>query len=295
MDHESGRTGAALHPARPTDALPSSPAAPVIGINLLTCNRRPEHFLATKLAVESLLASDAMRGARPRLVAVDNGSTDGTVAFLREAGFVVLALERNVGIAAGRNLGYSILLDDPALEIVVEIHNDMVFPAVWLGPLIDAMAEDWRIGLACASLLTQRGVLGSPCVPLSYNWSYERIREVVGGAAVTARRPGLMRPGLQHPVAKRVAMLREIGLYDEGFAGGNFEDTDEVYRAQAAGYRYVVMGDSIVWHYYVFSRLTVGPSHQHTYRANLQRFLAKWPDAQEFLRVYNAQTEAIYR
>lgn len=266
----------------------------MIGINLLTCNHRPEHFLATQVAVESLFGSDALKGARPRLVAVDNGSTDGTVTFLRESGFEVLALEHNAGIAAGRNLGYRILFDGPAVDIIVEVHNDMCFPRVWLTPLLDTMAEDERIGLACASLVTQRGVLGSPRVPISYEWPRERIFDVVETAAAAARRPGLRRPGLQHPVAKRVAMLREIGLYDEQFAGANFEDTDEIYRAISAGWRYVVVGDSVVWHWYVFSRLEVGPDYGRTFHENQQRFMAKWPDARGFLDTYRAQMEAVY-
>lgn len=266
----------------------------MIGVNLLTCNREPAHRHATELAVQTLLASDAVQYPHV-LVAVDNGSTDETAQWLALQGFAVIGLPQNVGIAAGRNLGYQRLLQHPEITTVLEIHNDMVFPRVWCVPLLDVLAQDERIGLASASLLTQRGVLGSPCVPLSYDWPFERIREVVEDAAATARRPGCMRPGLQHPVAKRVAMLREIGLYDESFAGGNFEDTDEVYRAAAAGWRYVVVGDAVVWHHYVFSRLTVGPSHQDAYRENLHRFLLKWPDAREFLQIYGAQTETIYR
>jgi hypothetical protein len=148
--------------------------------------------------------------------------------------------------------------------------------------------------MACSSLLTQRGVLGSPRVPISYDWPREKILRVVSAAAAQ-HRGAWIRPGLQHPVAKRVSMLREIGLYDETFAGGNFEDTDEVRRAAAAGWKYVVVGESVVFHYYVFSRLVVGPNHQQAYRENYQRFLGKWPDVRDFLKTYNAQLEAIYR
>ena len=90
-------------------------------------------------------------------------------------------------------------------------------------------------------------------------------------------------------------MLREIGLYDEGFRWGNFEDTDEVYRAAKAGWKYVVVGDAVVWHHYWLSRLELDPDHGKSYRENFRRFVEKWPDARGFLFTYQQQTEAIYR
>lgn len=263
-----------------------------VGINLLTCNRRPEHLTATMVAVETLLESDAM-ASDPVLAAVDNGSQGGTVDYLMARGFRVRALSENVGIAAGRNRVYD-LLGWPTLDVVVEIHNDMIFPSVWLTPLLAALRETTQLGLACASLITQNGVLGSPRVPISYDWPRPRILETVERGVEAARRPGVRRPGLQHPVAKRVEMLAQIGLYDERFSGSNFEDTDEVRRALAGGWLYEVIGEAVVWHHYLFSRLQVGPEHNSAFRENRGRFLAKWPDAAAFLRTYNTQTEALY-
>lgn len=266
-----------------------------VGVNLIVCNRTPEHRRATEVAIRSLRSSDLSLFPAVRLVAVDNGSTDGTAEWLAGQGFEVIALGENSGIAPARNAATRRLLDDPAVWAVVEVHNDMIFPTQWLLPLLDTLTTQTDVGLASASLITPRGTLGSPKVPLDYAWPDEQIYGVVAEAAARARRPGVLRPGLQHPVAKRAAMLRQIGLYDEEYRWGNFEDTDELYRAAAAGWRYVVVGDSVVWHHYVFSRLEVGPDHDRTFRENQQRFLAKWPDARYFLGTYEAQTEAIYR
>jgi GT2 family glycosyltransferase len=263
-----------------------------IGVNLIVCSRIPAHRRATEVAVLSLLDSDLSDDAR--LVAVDNGSRDDTATWLASQGFEVIHLPENVGIVPARNAATGKLLNGEC-DIIVEIHNDMLFPRRWFLPLIDVLETQPDVGLASSRLITPRGTLGSPKVTVNYAKRYEILRGFVNREAVRARRPGLLRPGLQHPVAKRAAMLRQIGLYDEGFQWGNFEDTDEIKRASDAGWRYVVVGDSIVWHHYSFSRLDLDPDHGASYRANYKRFLAKWPDAQTFLRTYQAQTEAIYR
>jgi GT2 family glycosyltransferase len=262
-----------------------------VGVNLIVCNRTPAHWRATEVALASLRASDA--GAA-RLIVVDNGSTSAPDWWAR-AGLDVIATGRNLGIAAGRNVGAKHLLQDPEIGWLVELHNDMVFPQVWLAPLLAALEADPRLGMACASLLTPKGLLGSPKVVIDYGLPTASIIQTVERAADAHRRPGLIKPGLQHPVVKRVAMLREIGLYDEQFAGMNFEDTDEVYRAAKAGWRYVVVGDTVVWHSYLFSRLQMDIDHATAYHTNQKRFLKKWPDAVAFLARYQQEIDTIYR
>lgn len=273
----------------------------MIGFNILTCNRTPQHLAATKAAILSLMRSDLPRGSAPaRIVIVDNGSTDSTVAWLTawaaetSVPVTVVPLRENLGIAAARNIGYRLLLEDPALWAVAEIHNDMIFPGRWLRPLIETLQGDDRVGLASSCLLTHRGVLGSPTVKLSYDWPVDRLIATVDRHAATTRLFAI-RPGLQHPVLKRVAMLREIGLYDEGFRWGNFEDTDEVKRAADAGWLYVVIGASVVYHHYTMSRTTLTPDHSRVYLDNRRWFFAKHADAAAFLARYQQETEAIYK
>lgn len=271
----------------------------MIGVNLVVCNRTPRHRRATEVALASLLQSD-LTAAPYRLVIVDNGSSDDTGAWLTHwvrthaVSGVVLALGANRGIAAGRNVGYRALLAQPEVWAVAEVHNDMVFPSRWVAPLRATLEADPTVGLASASLMTPRGTLGAPRVHVDYAWPMARIIAVVNEQAATLRRPW-RRPGLQHPVLKRVAMLRQIGLYDEAFAGANYEDTDELYRASAAGWQYVVVGEAVVWHHYTLSRMTVLPDHDRLYHENRQRFLRKHPDAGAFLQRYARETAAIYR
>ena len=44
-------------------------------------------------------------------------------------------------------------------------------------------------------------------------------------------------------------LIEEIGLLDESFGSGNFEDDDLCLRASLAGYRNVIAGDVFIHHY----------------------------------------------
>lgn len=267
----------------------------MIGVNLLTCGRptHPQFLQAMKMAVRSLLESD-LTSVPHQIVVIDDGSTDATPDWCEEQGLSVIRLARTSGIAAARNVGYRRLLETDGIEAIAEIHSDMIFPSVWLRPLLEAMTHHPRLGIACSSLLTQRGIFGSPRLSLDYSSSYGQLRERVEQAAGRHRKDRC-RPGLQHPCLKRTEMLKQIGLYDEGYAGANFEDTDEVYRAAAAGWTYEVIGQSVVYHYYLLSRLTLRTDHHASFQKNYAYFVAKYPDAHTFLLKYNREVGELYK
>jgi len=74
-----------------------------------------------------------------RIVVVDNGSTDGSVEFLKKQfpSVRIVALDRNYGFAAGNNRGFEKIDTD----IVVLLNNDMFVDRAFLQPLIDALKD----------------------------------------------------------------------------------------------------------------------------------------------------------
>ena len=74
-----------------------------------------------------------------RILVVDNGSTDGSIEFLKERfpSVRILALDRNYGFAAGNNRGFEMVDTD----IVVLLNNDMFVDRAFLQPLIDALKD----------------------------------------------------------------------------------------------------------------------------------------------------------
>ena len=92
-----------------------------------------------------LLASLA-RQVRPadEVILVDNASTDGSVAFVRDAfpWVVVVALAENVGFAEGNNVGVANARGDS----IALLNPDTVVDRRWLAELIGAIDGDAAIG-----------------------------------------------------------------------------------------------------------------------------------------------------
>lgn len=109
------------------------PTAPLIGIVIVTWNGLRD----TLACLQSLRASSY---ARQRVVLVDNGSQDGTVAAVRRyfPEVHVIANATNTGYVQANNQGARWVLDQGA-DWVLLLNND-----VWLHP--DALAELVRVG-----------------------------------------------------------------------------------------------------------------------------------------------------
>ena len=84
-----------------------------------------------------------------RVIVVDNGSTDDSVAFLRQSwpDVQVIPLGRNAGVAAGNNVGIRSALDQGATRVLL-LNSDAYLAPEALARLADALAS--RNGWAAA-------------------------------------------------------------------------------------------------------------------------------------------------
>jgi GT2 family glycosyltransferase len=258
---------------------------PLVGINFLCCNREPLHHRATEFALRSLRESD-LAEHEWRMVAVDNGSTCPETPGLLQ-GFAVasggrtevIALGENAGIPVARNRASERLLD-LGCEVVVEVHNDHLFPRHWLRAMLQALEAQPRCGILGPGLITERGYFGSPVLGPGHGYEagYEAMRARVHALNMQLGHNPVLRVGLQHPAVNRAEMLREIGLYDERFpAKTNFEDTELCYRAHLAGWQVMVFLGVWVYHHYHLSRLQLTDQYAD-FAANKAYFDAKHPD-----------------
>jgi len=269
---------------------------PIIGVNLLTCNLRsmPEMKQWTEFCLQSLRESDLLDFPH-YIVVVDNGSDDGTVEWLQaQEGLFVLPQGKNVGIAQGRNIGHRHLLSGlpHRPEYIVEIHNDHLFPGQWLRPLVCLLEEDQAVGIACSSLVTNKGYFGSPVLSIMPSMGYRNCRTRVEQQAARMREP-VVKPGLQHPCLKRVSVMEQVGLYDEGMVGSNWEDVEDCYRWYKAGHQIMVHRGSVVYHYYCKSRQQIeGAAFDDHFYRNKERYYALHPeDAHLFLILFSRWLE----
>lgn len=110
-----------------------------------------------KALTEACVASWLRARPRPkRLLVVDNGSTDGSVAFLRRRfkGLEILALPSNLGFAAGNNRGFEHLRRTaPGVEAVFACNNDTELSGDMLGLLWQGLKERPHWGVAGPRIL----------------------------------------------------------------------------------------------------------------------------------------------
>ena len=156
---------------------------------------------------------------------------------------------------------------------ILLLNNDTIVSTGWLCRLLRALESDPAIGLVgpCSNFVSG---------PQQVQAGYENVGELDGFAWDW----GKTHDGLRIEVNRLVgfcllikrAVVDAIGLLDERFGIGCFEDDDYCVRAIRAGYRAVIAGDAFVHHYggrtFVGSGVDVG----RLMSENQQRFQEKW-------------------
>ncbi|MBP3763862.1 MAG: glycosyltransferase family 2 protein [Bacteroidales bacterium] len=89
-----------------------------------------------------------------QVIVADNGSTDDSVAFLRERypDLPLILLDRNYGFAEGYNRAL-LALQPQGFDYYVLLNSDVECTPHWLQPVVAMMERDWRVAVAQPKLL----------------------------------------------------------------------------------------------------------------------------------------------
>ena len=211
---------------------------PEVSIVIVTWNGR-EHLDACLAAVA------AQKGVTAETILVDNGSTDGTVEYVRTAypWVRLVALRENRGFAGGNNAG----VREARGRYVAFLNNDTAARPDWLRRLLDGVDESGRFSLVTSRIvyMDRDDVLDSAGDGL-LRWGgafkhhhgapasvAEDTREVFGVCGAACLMPK--------------TVFEELGGFDEDFFASH-EDVDLSYRARLRGYRCRYVADAIVRH-----------------------------------------------
>jgi len=239
-------------------------SSPLTSIVMLTMNE----WRYTELALRSLAAHTP---ERHEIIVVDNGSTDGTPRRLAAfPGVRVIANAGNRGFAAGSNQG---ILASQGDEILL-LNNDVLLTPGWLAGLRRALGATHATGMAgpisnyVSGLQLDRGA--------AYHTPQELLAYATANAARNAGRFSRVDRLVGFALLFRRDLVERIGLLDERFGRGNFEDDDYGRRARIAGYDLVIAHDVFIHHFGSRSFVGNGIDYGAEMERNQAIFTAKW-------------------
>lgn len=180
------------------------------------------------------------------ILMVDNGSTDGSMAWLREQHpeISVLELEHNGGFAKAVNMG----IRTSQSEYIALLNNDTAVDPGWLQALTEALDQHSDYDYAASKIVMYSR-------PDRLNaagdvWSWRTVTAVNRGYGDPASRYGEMERvfgACAGAALYRRALFSEVGLFDEGFFLMH-EDTDFNLRCLMAGKRCLYVPQALVRH-----------------------------------------------
>lgn len=201
------------------------------------------------------------------IIVVDNGSSDGTVDICRQEGITFISLANNIGFPAACNKGLKIATGDTLLLL----NNDVIVTRNWLQNMLNCLNSETNIGIV--GPLTNYAS-GKQQIDMPYT-SLEEMSNQLNEPDASKWLQVDRIVGLCF-LFKRELMDR-IGLLDERYSPGHFEDDDYCYRARNAGYTFRIAGDVFVFHHGSASFAKQDMSQvKHLIDKNRQKFMDKW-------------------
>ena len=191
-----------------------------------------------------------------QVVVVDNGSTDGSQAFVKERYPLVhlISLDENLGYAAALNEGIQ-HAQRLGAGYVFALNNDTVVQPDVLSRLVSVLSSDKTIGILAPKVL----IFGSQ-PPLMLSLGERRYRWLPVPLRIGSKwkdRPGLT--GLmEFDYVTGCAMLipdwvfSKVGLFDPTYFM-YYEDADFCRRVREKGYRVIRDGSVVVYHKHALS------------------------------------------
>lgn len=208
----------------------------------------------TKICLESLVESDY---SSFEIIVVDNGSSDGTIDYLKEfdqiakirnVGFQLFQFENNAGCSTARNKGVELSRS----KYTCFCDNDVALrQKSWLRKMVQFLDDNPNVGMIGPKIL----------------YPYEPFNIQCAGAAVTKKGRvqfcgrGESKDATAFQNSKEVQclisaccmaptkLLRDVGGMDEVYNPVEFEDIDLCYKIREKGYQVWYVADVEIYHF----------------------------------------------
>jgi len=198
------------------------------------------------------LSSLAEQGVALETMVIDNGSEDGSLAYLEREGVPHVALPENVGFAAAVNLGAA----RTSAPLVLALNADTMVEPGCIEALVAALAADPGLGGVQPRILQLEGeaAVRSTASARLYSAGQALTRD---GRAFELGMGEEQRP--EHLARREVfgvcgaacllrrELFERLGGYDESYFAF-YEDVDLNVRARIDGRRFGYVPEAVVWH-----------------------------------------------
>lgn len=196
------------------------------------------------------------------IIIVDNGSKT-----MQNYGTEYLWNKTNLGFPVAVNQG----IKEARGEIIIILNNDTIVTPHWLEYFDEHLKNFDMVGPVT------NNISGPQRIKTNYNYSEQEM--LVGAQIIHEQKQGAIYPWHRlvfFCVAIKKEVIDKIGLLDEQFSPGNFEDDDFCLRAIDAGFKLGVAEDIFIHHIGSATHEKLNINHQNLLIENGRKFQAKW-------------------
>jgi GT2 family glycosyltransferase len=235
-----------------------------VAIVIPTCNG----LQYTKLCLESVRRCTF----HPyEIIVVDNSSSDGTVEFLRGQSDVKLIINsENRGYPTACNQG----IRASSAPYILLMNNDVVVTEGWLNRMFQAYFADAEVGLVGPRTNDCAGFQKMSAPHYETQSELEEFAQRMKRGAVRQFRQVDNLSGFCLLIDRKV--VKKIGMLDERFGIGNYEDQDFCRRAERAGFKLFIANEVYVHHYGSRAFIENKFEYHKILEENRRKFEQKW-------------------
>lgn len=243
----------------------------LVSIVILTYNQLDD----TKICMESLFKHTT--DVNFELIFVDNGSTkDDTKLYLESLkkehkNIKTIYNEENLGFACANNQGIEISEG----EYVLLLNNDVILTDGWLSKMLNVAESDSNIGMVapCTNHASGRQVV-------TFAGTEEDDAEIQKFSKTTLLKNAGKWISVGRVIGFCMLIKREIlfrvGVLDEMFGPGGYEDYDYCMRVKHEGYNIVVAMDTFIFHIGGKGYSSNDMDYTHLRSKNIELLIYKW-------------------
>ncbi|MEH7526767.1 glycosyltransferase, partial [Bacillus sp. JJ1503] len=218
---------------------------------------------------------------------IDNNSVDGTKDWLlKQDDIRVILNKENLGFPRGCNQGIEIAKGNNILLL----NNDVIVTENWLCNLVQSLYSSEKVG--AVGPVTNSAAYHT-AIPVEYSNLYEMHNFAKGFNKSNSEKWEERLKLIGYCMLIKKDVIDKIGLLDEMFTPGNFEDDDYSVRIRKAGYKLLLCKDTFIHHYGSVSWRENVAWYGELLSENEKKFMKKWGTNSHSYNIHNDLVDRI--